>query len=110
MPSHTELDERSLALHRVVAARLRAEPGRMAHVAATLARWRSTVSPHTQGYLQRWEALLALGQEACLAKAEEDSQDAAAMRQASPFTGILSERERVGFLKQWRKNRAKPAV
>jgi hypothetical protein len=42
------------------------------------------------------------GVEACLSLAVEDSQRAAALRQSSPFSGVLSNRERFAFLKQWR--------
>ena len=44
------------------------------------------------------------GIEACLAVAVEDSQRAAALRQSSPFSGVLSNRERFAFLKAWRRD------
>jgi hypothetical protein len=45
-----------------------------------------------------------LGVDACLAVAVEDSQRAAALRQSSPFSGVLSNRERFAFLKAWRRD------
>jgi hypothetical protein len=102
MRSHTDLDRRSLALHQAVAARLRQQPEHWPQVRATLRRWREQVDPRSQPYLLRWEQALDDGPEAALALATEDSQSAAALRQCSPFTGILSHAERFAFLKSWR--------
>lgn len=101
MRTHPELDARSLALHRLVADKLRQDPARLAEVRSTLTRWRQTVCPATQPYLREWEQLVEQGLEACLAKALEDSEHATALRQSSPFTRVLSNAERFQFLKTW---------
>jgi hypothetical protein len=44
---------------------------------------------------------MANGPEQLLAAAVEDSERAAALRQCSPFAGILSPAERFAFLKDW---------
>ena len=81
MRTHQEIDARSLALHRLVADKLRQEPARLEDVKATLARWRQTVCPATQPYLREWELLIEQGLERCLAVAVEESEHATALRQ-----------------------------
>jgi hypothetical protein len=96
-------------MHRRVAERIREQPALMQRAIATLVRWRSTVSPATQPYLQEWERLMDEGLEPCLRMAEEDSAHARAMRQASPFAGLLSNAERFAFIRAWRDPEQPPA-
>lgn len=106
MPTHQELDERSLALHRLIAEKIRRDPALFDRVLQTLARWRAAASEASQPYLQAWEVLAREGMDVCLRVAEEDSERSAALRQASPFAGLLSNAERFAFLKTWRRDRA----
>ena len=103
MKTHQEIDERSLAMHRLVAARIEQDPAMFVKAKATLARWRNCVSTSSQPWLDEWERLMDRGVEACLAEALEDSQKAAALRKSSPFSGVLSNRERFAFLREWRR-------
>ncbi|MFZ1445403.1 MAG: hypothetical protein WAS49_07990 [Candidatus Dechloromonas phosphoritropha] len=102
MRTHQEIDQRSLALHRLVAERIMRDPALFEKARLTLARWRRTVCVASQPYLEEWERLMNQGIEACLSVAVEDSQRAAALRQSSPFAGVLTNRERFACLKQWR--------
>lgn len=102
MRFHQDVDQRSLALHRLVADKIRRDPALFNKVRQTLARWRTTVCASSQPYLQEWEHLADSGLEACLLAAEEDSERARALRQSSPFTGVLTHGERFTFLKTWR--------
>jgi hypothetical protein len=102
MGTHQEVDARSLALHRLVAARVREDGALYEKAKRMLARWRETVSPSSQPYLETWEDLMRQGVAACLAVAVEDSPSAAALRQSSPIAGVLSNRERFVFLREWR--------
>ena len=102
MRSHQEIDARSLELHRLIAAKVRREPELLDRVRLTLQRWRDPGSPsRAEPYLAEWEQLMAQGLEPVLAAAIEESERAAALRQCSPFTGILSSAERFAFLKAW---------
>lgn len=105
MRTHQDIDLRSLALHRLVADKIRRNPALFDTVKQTLARWRTTVCVSSQPYLQEWQRLADQGLDACLRAAEEDSEQARALRQSSPFTGVLSHGERFAFLKTWQ---AKP--
>ena len=96
-----ELNKRSLALHRLVADKIRNDPALFDKIKATLARWRKIVSPNSQPYLIEWERLVADGIEASLAMATEDSERATALRKSSPFACVLTEPERLEFLRTW---------
>jgi len=98
---HQWLDQRSLALHQLIAEKIRKDPALFENVKRTLARWRTIVCANSQPYVKKWQRLVDLGMEACLAAAVEESEHAAAMRQASPFCGILSNEERWEFFLDW---------
>ena len=102
MPIHSDLDERSLALHRLAAARLRRDPAAFEHARQTLARWRQSADVRVQPYLAAWEAIMEKGQESTIDAMLEESERAAALRQASPFAGLLTHTERFAVLKAWR--------
>ena len=108
MRTHQEIDRRSVALHRLVAERVRRDPSLFEKARVTLARWRETVCISSQPYLNEWEQLMNQGVEACLSVAVEDSERATALRQSSPFSGVLTNRERFAFLKQWRNDHEAP--
>lgn len=55
MRTHQEIDARSLAMHRLVADKIRRDPSRFDRAKATLARWRITVCVSSQPYLAEWE-------------------------------------------------------
>jgi hypothetical protein len=93
-------------MHRLVAEKLRREPALLDRARATLARWRVTASPRSQPYLEEWQRILRAGLDATVAALLEDSERATALRQCSPFTGILTSRERFEFLRAWKATHA----
>lgn len=103
---HAHLDARSLALHQRVAQLLREEPALFDRAQATLSHWLDTVDPATRPYLLEWQAAMEHGMERALALAVEDSPRAAALRQASPFAGLLPHEERFELLRAWRRKAA----
>jgi hypothetical protein len=106
MRTHPEIDLRSLALHRLVAEKIRRDTALLDRAQATLARWRTSASPRTYGYLDAWQQLLQLDLEDCLAVATEESQRGDALRQASPLACLLTNQERFAFIKQWKADHA----
>jgi len=102
MRTHQEIDERSLALHRLIAEKIRRDPVLLDSAKETVARWQTMVCQSSQPYLAEWASILAQGAEASLAMAVEDSPRATALRQSSPFTKVLSNAERFAFLKAWK--------
>jgi hypothetical protein len=100
--THQEIDARTLAMHRLVAEKIRRDPRLLDVARANLARWRLEPHPGDRGHLEEWERAMGAGLESALALAVEDSERAAALRQSSPFAGVLTARERHAFLRSWR--------
>jgi len=102
MRTHREIDARSLAMHRLIAEKVRREPALLEAAKATLARWRGIGDGSTRPYDEQWERVLNEGLEATVRAALEESERGDAMRQCSPFPGILAPRERFAFLRAWK--------
>ena len=90
---HTRLDERSLALHRAVAEKLRADPSLIEQARDNIRRWQAARESSSPA-LAEWERLLSEPTEKIAALLVERSERANRLRQSSPFAGILTEAER----------------
>lgn len=88
---HRGPELRSLAYHRAVAQRLDARVVEDAR--SRLRRWRSQ-GRIDGGTADRWDEILSWPAERIATFIGDDSEEARALRQSSPFAGILSERER----------------
>ena len=80
-------------MHCAIAERLRASPELLGIAHDNLRRWSGSAG-RSGPYMERWRELLALPLEELLAVIEEDSEDMRAMRQSSPFAGVLRSKER----------------
>jgi len=99
MRSHEWIDERSLALHEAVAARLEAEPQLLQVARANLERWLAA-SPAAP--LREWEQLLdTLPFTQLLRLLRSRDAEAARLRQSSPFAGLLTPAERQAILSRY---------
>jgi len=90
---HNRLDERSLALHQLVAEKVQAAPALLDKARANVRRWQEasgTASPA----LAEWAQILAAPASEVVAFLAERSERATRLRQSSPFAGILTEEER----------------
>lgn len=101
MRRHQDSDNRSLELHRLIADKIRREPSLFEKPKQTLTHWRNVVCENSQPYMEEWQRLVDEGMDKCLAVATEDSEYARALRQSSPFCGVLSHKERFVFFKKW---------
>ena len=91
--SHAKVDARSLAMHRAIAEKLRANPALIEIARENLERWSS--EPGRSGrYWEAWREILARPLPEVLELIVEDSERMTAMRQTSPFAGVLDPRER----------------
>lgn len=99
---HQSLDRRSLALHVLIVEEIRRNPALMEKVRTNLRRWSESVCANSQPYVHAWLGLLNQGDDAILAAAVATGEHADAMRQASPFAGVLPHKVRSRFLKEWR--------
>ena len=90
---HRRIDERSLALHQAIADKLRADPSLLEIARENLHRW-SRQNGRSQPYWDAWRKLLDGPFEELLASMVETSERMTAMRQATPFAGVLPPAER----------------
>jgi hypothetical protein len=90
---HLRIDQRSLALHHAVAEKLRAHPELLEIARQNLSRWYADAG-RSQPYLDEWRRILDLPLEEVLALMEQDDERMTALRQSSPFAGVLDPAER----------------
>jgi len=101
MRTHADIDARSLALARAVAARIDADPGLagLARAGAVCRRWCDMgVAP-----AREWMDLLGRASWPEVRRALlDESEDGRRRRQNSPFCGILTPRERWAIYRRFR--------
>lgn len=90
---HIRLDERSLALHRLIAGKVRADPALLDKVRANLRRWQESSDPPSLAFAE-WALILTGPADQVAQFLEKRSERAIRLRQSSPFCGILTEAER----------------
>ena len=98
---HQRIDQRSLAMHRAIAEKLRLHPGLLEIARENLDRWSAT-SGRSQPYWDAWRTILDGPLEQVLERMVEESEGMTAMRQATPFAGILSPQERWAIYDRFR--------
>jgi hypothetical protein len=104
MRRHEWIDQRSLALHEAVAARLEAQPEFLEMARTNLKR---SLANGPAAALEEWQQLLdRLSLPALLALLRSPGEQAARLRQSSPFAGVLSPKERQAILDRYESSRA----
>jgi len=98
MNLHELAEERSLAIHRVVADRLREDPQLIEAARTRVAGWLADGSVH-RVYAEAWNELLSGPAERLLEVLVDPGETARALRQCSPFAGVVDPRTRWGI---WR--------
>lgn len=97
------LDRRSQALKKLVATTLREHPDRLEIAKENLERWRDGDGfwgRHTP-YMVIWMRAIEQGVEACCEILEDTSEQTQPLRQAAPFAGVISEKQRRALLAEW---------
>ena len=90
---HERIDRRSIALHRAIAEKLRANPALLEIARDNIARHAPTAG-RSQHYWDAWRTVLAMPLEDMLRLIVEDTEEMRALRQNNPFAGVLEARER----------------
>jgi hypothetical protein len=90
---HSRLDERSLALHQLIAAKVLATPALLDKARDNLRRWQQMEGSPTLA-LAEWEQILSGSTDQIAQFLTERSERATRLRQSSPFAGVLSDIER----------------
>ena len=92
MRSHQWIDQRSLALHEAVAAKLEADPQLLDVARRNLERW---LQQNPALALREWRRILDSTPLAdVVALLRSSSEEATRLRQSSPFAGLLTTEER----------------
>ncbi|MGH9658964.1 MAG: hypothetical protein ACRD96_10505 [Bryobacteraceae bacterium] len=90
---HRRIDERSRALHRAIAEKLSRQPDLLQRARENLDRWMAS-GGSAMPYWRTWQQILDRPLPEILKLLVEDSEQMTALRQSSPFAGILTPRER----------------
>ncbi len=90
---HMRLDERSLALHRLIAVKVRDNPALLDKARDNLRRWQEAGNSPSHA-LAEWARIITGPVDQVAQFLEERSERATRLRQSSPFCGILTEAER----------------
>jgi len=93
LSDHRRLDERSLALHQLVAQKVQAVPALLDKARENMRRWQEASGSPSLAYAE-WEQILSAPVDEVAAFLAERSERATRLRQSSPFAGILTEAER----------------
>ncbi|QGZ55077.1 hypothetical protein [Paraburkholderia acidiphila] len=105
-PAHLYLEKhrRSLALHRLIAEKIRRNPALLNTARENLDRWTKNPRNRAELYLIEWRTIIDQGVDKTIDLMTNPGEHATDLRQTSPFAGILSEAERLAFLAEWRAN------
>jgi hypothetical protein len=101
MHAHRLAEERSLELHRKIAALLQQDPALVERARVRVKSWLADGSVHPH-YTSAWIRLLEGPFETLLAILVDEGEEARALRQATPFAGFVDPRTR---WKIWREVR-----
>jgi hypothetical protein len=99
---HELAEERSLALHRAIVARLRDDPSLVDRAQERVKEWQQQGSVAAP-YVSAWQELLATDLQTLCERLVSPDEAARALRQVTPFAGVVEARTRWRI---WREVRA----
>lgn len=99
-------DRRSLAYHRAVLDKLRADPERCLSRARANLEHMAGLHPHARCLFDRWRRWLELSLPELAEHVLDPGEVGCDMRQVSPFAGLLTAGERARILKRFRDEEA----
>src|SRR5271165_5794747 len=101
MGLHELAEERSLAYHAVIAARLESDPRMLEVARRRVAAWIEAGTPHPH-YARAWSQILASPVSVIREHLGDGSAEGRALRQVTPFAGLVDPRERWRIWRQTR--------
>jgi len=105
--THEWIDQRSLALDKAIALKLRVEPDLLQRAKDNLQRWIQQRQPGVPEALLEWKEILDTWPfEKILDFLTSSEQEPTRLRQSSPFCGILTEEERIAIFREYEARRA----
>lgn len=105
---HEVIDERNYEMDQVIASVLRRDPSQLQRVVEWIERWLADpdFSVHSKDALREWLDLIQTrGLEGVLAALADRSENAARMRQSSPFAVLMPQDERMKILRRYEARR-----
>jgi hypothetical protein len=93
MDPHRLAEERSIAMHRAVADKIRRDPAIVERARRRVQAWVAERKIHPQ-YARQWQALLDLPRDQLCERLVANDEAMRALRQSTPFVGVLGARER----------------
>jgi hypothetical protein len=105
--THRVAEERSLALHRGVARKLQERPDLLEAARERVRGWLQSGSV-SRFWAEAWLETLSAPLDEVIARITDPSEHARALRQSSPFAGVLEPRERWEILRRLRKDSVSP--
>jgi hypothetical protein len=106
--SHRLLEARSLAMHAVIARKIERDPELLEVARRNIERWSTQRSSDRLPWLSEWRELLNQPWQTVAALITEPSENAARLRQSSPFAGILTNQERWRIYEAFRTSAHQP--
>jgi transcriptional regulator with XRE-family HTH domain len=103
VPQMTREDRRSLAFHRAIVEILRKDPALILIRAKRNLERLTKMHPGAQMLFDQWQHWLILPLEDLVSKILDPFPQAREMRQVSPFSGLLNQKQRAQILQQFRK-------
>ena len=86
---------------RLIAQKIRRHPAQFQEAVETLRHWKRTLRPVPEGILE-WDRIFSRNsREKVLQILTEDSEEGQRLRQSDPFCGILTDEERLQFLRRY---------
>jgi hypothetical protein len=100
MNRQQQIEHFTLAAHRVLLKRIRADPSLLTEALTVIQRWRDVAGcpSHSDVYWNEWEQLLQQGPEDVEAAVCVDTDHAAVLRSTSPLGRFLEASERASLL------------
>jgi hypothetical protein len=92
--SHRLLEARSLAMHAVIARKIERDPKLLQIAHQNVERWSAKQHGAVPAWLEEWRHLLNQSWQDVAALITDPGDNAARLRQSSPFAGILTNQER----------------
>lgn len=92
-------DWRSLEMHRLIATKLEADPSLLERARSNISRWKNQRGARPA--YSEWEEILSSGLDRVLHVLTSEDQESARLRSSTPFTGILSDAERIQLFNRW---------
>jgi hypothetical protein len=103
MATHQRIEERSLAMHRIIARKIVADPELLRRALGNIERWLPG-SGRSRPYLEAWREILARPLDEIARVIVEEGERMTAMRQNSPFAGVLTPKERWAIYREFKES------